>query len=57
MLYDFEYHMSDEMAKGYLEKKNKREEWRKMTNQEYLQYVVNQDFCLLGNCNKVTTSL
>lgn len=57
MLYEFEYHMSDEMAKGYLAKKNRREEWRKMTNQEFLQTMVNEDFCVLGNCIKVTTTL
>lgn len=49
---EFEYKMSKEMAKAYLDEKKGTDEL-KMNTQNYLRYIVNTEFGIKGDCIRV----
>ena len=50
-----EYKMPEELAKELLKKRKGKEGVNKMKPNEYLCYVVNEEFGIKGNCIKVLT--
>ena len=50
-----EYKMPEELAKELLKKRKGKESVNKMKPNEYLCYVVNEEFGIKGNCVKVLT--
>ena len=50
-----EYKMPEELAKQLLKKRKGVEGVNKMKPNEYLCYVVNEEFGIKGNCVKVIT--
>ena len=50
-----EYKMPEELAKELLKKRKGKEDVNKMKPNEYLCYVVNEEFGIKGNCVKVLT--
>ena len=50
-----EYKMPEELAKELLKKRKGKEGINKMKPNEYLCYVVNEEFGIKGNCVKVLT--